>query len=414
MAHPASRAWGTAAAVALALTLPRGAAAEPIQLGGFFGPRIFSDDAALGALDDFRTPLKSTVTLGARLARPVLPWLVPEVELPFAAARTRDFDVSVLWVDPRADLRFVAWPQRKIRPFVLFGVGAPMTLSSKKNFFGSDVSFDGFGGFGAQASPGRGVHFRLDVRVGITQGYEAPIAVETEISVGLWFDLGGRPARGRGTVRVATPTDRDGDGIDDADDRCPDRAEDADGFEDRDGCPDIDNDLDRVLDIADACPSVPETYNGFDDEDGCPDIIPKDLDEVLGTVEGSLYEPGGVDVADGAVAAIGRVAKLLETYPGVRVIVIGHTDDQEVELPEPAEGEEVSDEDRAAARAEALVELSRRRAEAVRAVLIAQGVPSGRIVVEGRGAEEPVTDNDTPRSRRANRRVAIRLYVPER
>ena len=36
-------------------------------------------------------------------------------------------------------------------------------------------------------------------------------------------------------------------------DKCPDRAEDTDGFEDADGCPDIDNDLDRVLDIADKC-----------------------------------------------------------------------------------------------------------------------------------------------------------------
>jgi hypothetical protein len=36
--------------------------------------------------------------------------------------------------------------------------------------------------------------------------------------------------------------DRDGDGIPDSTDRCPRQAEDRDGFEDSDGCPDADND----------------------------------------------------------------------------------------------------------------------------------------------------------------------------
>jgi len=65
--------------------------------------------------------------------------------------------------------------------------------------------------------------------------------------------------------------DSDGDGIPDHADRCPDQAEDKDGFEDGDGCPDPDNDHDRILDAADRCPNAPETYNGVEDEDGCPD-----------------------------------------------------------------------------------------------------------------------------------------------
>ncbi len=79
--------------------------------------------------------------------------------------------------------------------------------------------------------------------------------------------------------------DSDGDGIPDSRDRCPMEAEDVDGFEDEDGCPDPDNDADGVLDIVDQCPLEPEDRDGFEDEDGCPDPdndqdgIPDNLDQ---------------------------------------------------------------------------------------------------------------------------------------
>jgi hypothetical protein len=69
-------------------------------------------------------------------------------------------------------------------------------------------------------------------------------------------------------------SDRDGDGIRDGDDKCPDDPEDFDNFQDQDGCPEPDNDYDGVLDINDRCPNQPETVNGFQDEDGCPDSRP--------------------------------------------------------------------------------------------------------------------------------------------
>ncbi len=65
--------------------------------------------------------------------------------------------------------------------------------------------------------------------------------------------------------------DRDGDGILDADDQCPDDPEDDDGFEDADGCPDPDNDGDGIPDVEDECPDEPEDEDGFEDADGCPD-----------------------------------------------------------------------------------------------------------------------------------------------
>lgn len=69
--------------------------------------------------------------------------------------------------------------------------------------------------------------------------------------------------------------DNDKDGIYDNKDGCPDAAEDFDGFEDMDGCPDDDNDKDGIMDTVDKCPGQKETVNGYKDEDGCPDQAPK-------------------------------------------------------------------------------------------------------------------------------------------
>jgi hypothetical protein len=66
--------------------------------------------------------------------------------------------------------------------------------------------------------------------------------------------------------------DRDHDGIPDIYDRCPDEPEDHDGFQDEDGCPDLDNDGDGIPDAVDKCPNEPEDFDGFQDEDGCPDL----------------------------------------------------------------------------------------------------------------------------------------------
>jgi outer membrane protein OmpA-like peptidoglycan-associated protein len=65
--------------------------------------------------------------------------------------------------------------------------------------------------------------------------------------------------------------DRDGDGVYDHEDRCPDEPEDLDGYKDGDGCPDVDNDGDGVLDGQDRCPNEAEDIDQFQDEDGCPE-----------------------------------------------------------------------------------------------------------------------------------------------
>jgi OOP family OmpA-OmpF porin len=65
--------------------------------------------------------------------------------------------------------------------------------------------------------------------------------------------------------------DADGDGVPDAEDRCPGEPEDRDGYRDSDGCPDPDNDGDGIADAADKCPNDPEDLDQYQDEDGCPE-----------------------------------------------------------------------------------------------------------------------------------------------
>ena len=72
--------------------------------------------------------------------------------------------------------------------------------------------------------------------------------------------------------------DRDGDGLKDDVDKCPDQPEDFDGFQDEDGCPDPDNDNDGILDKDDRCPDNPEDRDGDQDEDGCPEGSDGDRD----------------------------------------------------------------------------------------------------------------------------------------
>jgi hypothetical protein len=66
--------------------------------------------------------------------------------------------------------------------------------------------------------------------------------------------------------------DNDGDGIPDRDDLAPDLPEDKDGFQDEDGRPDLDNDGDGIRDADDGCPNEPEDFDGDRDTDGCPDV----------------------------------------------------------------------------------------------------------------------------------------------
>jgi OOP family OmpA-OmpF porin len=57
--------------------------------------------------------------------------------------------------------------------------------------------------------------------------------------------------------------------------------------------------------------------------------------------------------------------------------------------------------------------LSARRAEAIRAALLAAGLPAGQMVAKGYGPAQPITENETKEGRAKNRRIALTWGAPE-
>ena len=386
--------------------------ADPIEIGGWLGGRGFSDNSLLGYKADApqHPMLANGVVFGARIARPILPYIVPELELALSPTKTDKFDVTVLWLSPRGHIRFELTPRKQVRPFLLIGGGAPIALSTKRGIIDSGIVGDGYVGGGVEFTTERGFDLRFDLRASLMPGVDPVLTLEWDAGLGLSFRLGEAARRRRAATKLVVPInpDADNDGVVGSDDQCPERAEDADGFEDRDGCPDIDNDLDSVLDIADKCTSVPEAYNGFADDDGCPDVVPAEVEAMVGTVEGLIYGAQETEVRDSAGPSMTRIAELLAKYPTVRIVLIGHTDETEatpVGMPDPDAPPDVDllSED-----------LGLARAESVRQALLSRGIPVVRIEIRGAGRSELVADNATPRGRLANRRVELKLLVPKR
>jgi hypothetical protein len=72
-------------------------------------------------------------------------------------------------------------------------------------------------------------------------------------------------------LSAAYAGDSDKDAVSNKTDQCKEEPEDADGFQDEDGCPDPDNDGDGLLDADDQCKGEAEDKDGHADEDGCAD-----------------------------------------------------------------------------------------------------------------------------------------------
>lgn len=89
---------------------------------------------------------------------------------------------------------------------------------------------------------------------------------------------------------------------------------------------------------------------------------------------------------------IDRVAGILNQYPNTLIRVEGHTD---------SKGSDALN-----------MDLSRRRANAVRDILVQRGVVATRIEAIGYGKTMPVATNDTTAGRARNRRVEIKIVPP--
>lgn len=239
--------------------------------------------------------------------------------------------------------------------------------------------------------------------------------------------------------------DRDGDGIPDDEDECPDNTKeelsekdsDGDGIDDgvytegpRKGCP-IDSDEDTIEDYRDQCPNSPAeivqadggrgtcinldpsetvTFLGCtkdSDKDGVPDC----LDDCPNTPAEAQVNSKGcavltdvnrfvlqgdvtfafnkVDLTPQAMATLGEIARnaLADLTTFNDILVEGHTDS--------------IGSDRYNQR------LSEKRATAVKNYLISKGIPANKLFSIGKGEKEPVADNKTKIGRAQNRRVEI-------
>ncbi len=221
----------------------------------------------------------------------------------------------------------------------------------------------------------------------------------------------------------AWTTDTDGDGIVDADDRCPNKPEDADGFADDDGCPDLDNDGDGLSDLQDACPmepedldgtldhdgcidpdddgdgiadvddicpNAPETFNGLDDTDGCPDEaltrVRLERNQVI-LLEPIAFQGKTTELTAPAFLVLNELSVFLESQVSMRVRIEAHTDSGVDEA-----GNQL---------------MTQMQAQVVVDYLAEQGIDRARMEVVGYGSRMPIDTNRTPEGRTRNRRIEI-------
>ena len=99
------------------------------------------------------------------------------------------------------------------------------------------------------------------------------------------------------------------------------------------------------------------------------------------------FAPGSARLTANGAALVDELAGVLQRYPGVGFEIGGHTDSQGTSRNN--------------------LEMSRRRAEAVRTRLVEAGVSAGRLTAKGYGEDRPVADNRTRAGREKNRRVEL-------
>lgn len=110
------------------------------------------------------------------------------------------------------------------------------------------------------------------------------------------------------------------------------------------------------------------------------------------TLSGDAFAVGQASLRPEARANLGRVIEFVQASGSARVLIEGHTDNR--------------------GGANLNQALSQRRAEAVRDVLIEEGVDPARLTAIGRGADQPVADNGSAEGRARNRRVDIVVSAP--
>jgi OmpA-OmpF porin, OOP family len=99
------------------------------------------------------------------------------------------------------------------------------------------------------------------------------------------------------------------------------------------------------------------------------------------------FETGSTKLTPGSAETVNNLAQVLKAYPNAQIQLSGHTDNT--------------------GSAEANQSLSLNRADAIKAMLVSQGISAERISAQGFGQDRPLASNDTEEGRARNRRTEL-------
>jgi outer membrane protein OmpA-like peptidoglycan-associated protein len=286
----------------------------------------------------------------------------------------------------------------------VFGAGVAYRVSKALSAM---VELSGEGEWGLQSVPVEATlsaRMRLPAGIWATAGAAAGIgngvgASRWRAFAGLGFSMRAAESEQDSERPVmdlaADPTgDRDADGFFDVDDACPDQAETIDGFEDGDGCPELDGDGDGVTFEKDGCPRepiLPEQDPRY--SDGCPRIAEMAGDHIAIT-ETIFFREGHNELVDSADPVLMAIRDEMMAHPEIALFLIeGHTNSNG----SPAYNARLSD----------------ARAFTVMRWLVGHGVEPMRLLSKGFGESRPLVGAEAEDALAINRRVEIKVVHVE-
>jgi len=212
----------------------------------------------------------------------------------------------------------------------------------------------------------------------------------------------GTPVEAYATVdSIGCPKDTDLDKVPDYKDKCPETPEAERSMVDTTGCTIVkvepivavtvdnnsnkvnanDKDGDGIPDNLDHCPEVA----GVASNGGCPEIKSEVKVIFQKALLGIQFETGSFKIKPLSFVILDHVARVLNENANYQVEVGGHTDN--VGKPQGNQS------------------LSEKRADAVRNYLIGKGIAESRLTAKGYGDTRPTAPNTTAEGRKTNRRV---------
>lgn len=383
--------------------------------GNFFKTSKMNSGLAVNYLQGLSKHMDLAATLGGSL-------------LKYPINGVPAFTNSKLYLETTASINFKLLSDNyAVTPYIDLGVG----VSKFDKYFGAFIP----AGVGLQVNFGDEVFLLLNSQYRIAVTDKASYHFYHSLGVATTFS--GNKVEKPKEVEIPVVLDRDGDGVVDSLDRCPDEPglaslqgcpdRDGDGIADIDdacpdvpgvakykGCPIPDRDNDGINDEEDKCPDVPGVarYQGCpvpdsdgdgvnDEEDkcphevgpasnqGCPVIDVKTVEKINKAAQNIYFNIGSHKLLGKSFTSLNEVVQILKENPSYKISIDGYTDN--------TGSDEINK------------KLSGERANSVKEYLVKNSLDESRITAVGHGTEDPIADNATAAGRSKNRRVEMKL-----